>query len=128
MKDARVPFNKLVPYCARQARMPANLPACLPRYAPRVRTPGLFVSASHFGDLVQNYRGKLLGYEDQTKHFETFSFSCVFVQDRSVLSSQSGGSTRAYPKVSGLTAWSENCKWYSSLLPGVVVSLFCESV
>jgi len=23
--------------------------------------------------------------------------------------------TRVYPKVSGLTAWSENCKWYSSL-------------
>jgi hypothetical protein len=25
--------------------------------------------------------------------------------------------TRVYPKVSGLTAWSENCKWYSSLPP-----------
>jgi hypothetical protein len=23
--------------------------------------------------------------------------------------------TRVYPKVSGLAAWSENCKWYSSL-------------
>jgi hypothetical protein len=29
-----------------------------------------------------------------------------------------------YPKVSGLTAWSENCKWYSSLPLGAVVSLF----
>jgi hypothetical protein len=37
-------------------------------------------------------------------------------------------STRAYPKVSGLAAWSENCKWYSSLILGAVVSLFCESV
>jgi hypothetical protein len=36
--------------------------------------------------------------------------------------------TRVYPKVSGLTAWSENCKWYSSLPLGAVVSLFCESV
>jgi hypothetical protein len=36
--------------------------------------------------------------------------------------------TRVYPKVSGLAAWSENCKWYSSLPLGVVVSLFCESV
>jgi hypothetical protein len=37
--------------------------------------------------------------------------------------------TRAYPKVSGRTAWSENCKWYGSLpLLGAVVSLFCESV
>jgi hypothetical protein len=38
---------------------------------------------------------------------------------------------RAYegdPKVSGLVAWSENCKWYSSLPLGAVVSLFCESV
>jgi hypothetical protein len=36
--------------------------------------------------------------------------------------------TRVYPKVSGLAASSENCKWYSSLPLGVVVSLFCESV
>jgi hypothetical protein len=35
---------------------------------------------------------------------------------------------RGYPKVSGLAAWSENCKWYRSLLLGAVVSLFCESV
>jgi len=33
-----------------------------------------------------------------------------------------------YPKVSGLTAWSENCKWYSSLPLGAVLSLFCKSV
>jgi hypothetical protein len=33
-----------------------------------------------------------------------------------------------YPKVSGQAAWSENCKGYSSLPPGVVASLFCESV
>jgi hypothetical protein len=37
-------------------------------------------------------------------------------------------STYVYPKVSGLAAWSDNCKWYSSLLLDVVVSLFCESV
>jgi hypothetical protein len=35
---------------------------------------------------------------------------------------------RVYPKVSRLAAWSKNCKWYSSLLLGAVVSLFCESV
>jgi hypothetical protein len=34
---------------------------------------------------------------------------------------------RVYPKVSGLAAWSENCKWYSSLPLGAVVLLFCES-
>jgi hypothetical protein len=36
--------------------------------------------------------------------------------------------TRKYPKVSGLAAWSENCKWYSSLPLGAVVPLLCESV
>jgi hypothetical protein len=35
---------------------------------------------------------------------------------------------RVYRKVSGLTAWSDNCKWYSSLPLVVVVSLLCESV
>jgi len=30
--------------------------------------------------------------------------------------------------VSGLAAWSENCKWYSSLPLGAVVTLFCHSV
>jgi hypothetical protein len=34
--------------------------------------------------------------------------------------------TRVYPKVSGLAAWSENCKCYSSLPLVAVVSLFCE--
>jgi hypothetical protein len=34
--------------------------------------------------------------------------------------------TSEYPKVSGLAAWSENCKWYSSLPLGAVASLFCE--
>jgi hypothetical protein len=36
--------------------------------------------------------------------------------------------TRLYPKVSRLASWSENCKWYSYLPLGAVVSLFCESV
>jgi hypothetical protein len=35
--------------------------------------------------------------------------------------------TRENPKVSGLAAWSENCKWYSSLPLDAVVSSFCES-
>jgi hypothetical protein len=36
--------------------------------------------------------------------------------------------TRVDPKVSGLAAWSENCKWYSSLPLGAAVSIFCESL
>jgi hypothetical protein len=39
-----------------------------------------------------------------------------------------GEPTRVYPKLSGLDAWSENFKWYSSLPLGAVVSLFCELV
>jgi hypothetical protein len=35
---------------------------------------------------------------------------------------------KVYPKVTGLAAWSEYCKWYSSLPLGAVISLFCESV
>jgi hypothetical protein len=38
-----------------------------------------------------------------------------------------GGCRTVYQKFSGLAAWSENCKWYSSLPVGAVVSLFCES-
>jgi hypothetical protein len=34
---------------------------------------------------------------------------------------------RVYSKVSGLAAWSENFKRYSSMLLGAVISLFCES-
>jgi len=37
-------------------------------------------------------------------------------------------SRRVYPKVYGLSSWSENCKWYSSLPLGAVVSLFYEPV
>jgi hypothetical protein len=36
--------------------------------------------------------------------------------------------SRLYPKVSGLAAWSESCKWHSFLPLSAVVSLFCESV
>jgi hypothetical protein len=39
-----------------------------------------------------------------------------------------GVDTGVYPKVSGLAAWSENCKWYSSLPLGAVLSLHYESV
>jgi hypothetical protein len=35
---------------------------------------------------------------------------------------------RVYRKVSGLAAWSENCKLYSTLPLGAVVSLFCDVI
>jgi hypothetical protein len=38
------------------------------------------------------------------------------------------GYIRVYPEVSGLAAWSENCKWYNSLPLGAVVSQFLWSV
>jgi hypothetical protein len=34
----------------------------------------------------------------------------------------------ASTEVSGLAAWTENCRWYSSLPLGAVVSLFCQLV
>jgi hypothetical protein len=49
-------------------------------------------------------------------------------KDRDSKVNQSLKHTRVYPKVSGLAAWSKNCKWNSSLPLGGVVSLFCESV
>jgi len=33
--------------------------------------------------------------------------------------------TKVYPKVSGPAAWSENCKWHSSLPLCAVVSILC---
>jgi hypothetical protein len=36
--------------------------------------------------------------------------------------------TRMYPEVSGLAAWSENYKWYSSVPLDAVVSLFHDLV
>jgi hypothetical protein len=38
------------------------------------------------------------------------------------------GTTRVNPKVSGLAAWKNNFKWYSSLPLDAVIALFCESV
>jgi hypothetical protein len=38
------------------------------------------------------------------------------------------GYKKVYSKVSGLAAWIENCKCYSSLPLGAIVSLHCESV
>jgi hypothetical protein len=44
-----------------------------------------------------------------------------------MLMEKRGYNTRVYPEVSGLDAWSKNCKQYSSLPLGTVVSFF-ESV
>jgi hypothetical protein len=41
---------------------------------------------------------------------------------------QGGKCTSMYPKVSGLAAWSENCKCYVSLPLGKVASLLYESI
>jgi hypothetical protein len=55
---------------------------------------------------------------------KTFSDRRIFLERQN----EQGFYTRVYPKVSGLAAWSENCKWYSFLPLGVVVYLLCESV
>jgi hypothetical protein len=60
------------------------------------------------------------------------SVKCMRLLPSSVVSkiddNTTGQCTGVYPEVSGLAAWSENCKWYSSLPLGAVVSLLCESV
>jgi hypothetical protein len=45
-----------------------------------------------------------------------------------LLRQRSVSCTGVYPKISGLAAWNENSKWYSSLALGGDVSLFCEQV
>jgi hypothetical protein len=56
-----------------------------------------------------------------------FVFFCKYYEDHQIKANDMD-STWVYPKVSGLAAWSENCKWYSSLPLDAVVLLFCESV
>jgi hypothetical protein len=55
----------------------------------------------------------------KSRYFGTIKFTTSAVNSHN---------TRVYPKVSGLAAWSEKCKWYSSLPLGAVVSLFLDSV
>jgi hypothetical protein len=66
------------------------------------------IKSSAVGTVSLAFRGDL---------FFSVDFSVVLLWDK-----------RVYPKVSELTAWRENCKWYSSLPLDAVVSLFCESV
>jgi hypothetical protein len=52
--------------------------------------------------------------------------SLSFLQNATPKKTEKDNDASVYPKVSGLAAWSENCKWNSSLPLGAVVSLFCE--
>jgi hypothetical protein len=61
----------------------------------------------------------------KTHHTLTFAWiTSVFSNMRAFTSPY----MKKYPKVSNLASWSENCKWYSSLPLGAVLSPFCESV
>jgi hypothetical protein len=71
-----------------------------------ISTPGFCV----MGPVVQ--KAAMDYYQKKWKCYVVGSTSC----------------TRMYPEVSGLAAWSQNCKWYSSLPLRAVVSLFYESV
>jgi hypothetical protein len=67
------------------------------------------------------------------KRFTRYYYADILKEDAEVGASITHGRDEkwmrgVYPKVSGLAAWSENCKWYSSLSRRAVVSLFCESV
>jgi hypothetical protein len=65
---------------------------------------------------------------DEVKFWNGRDCGCGLSEYVTTLWGQRAACTRVYPKVSGLIAWSENCKWYSSLPLDAVVSLFCESV
>jgi hypothetical protein len=75
----------------------------------------IFTNKASFRNCSKNF---LTTWETQTHNevqsFETRIEMCIVM-----------GYTRVYPKVSGLAACSENCKCYSSLPPGAVVSLLC---
>jgi hypothetical protein len=49
----------------------------------------------------------------------------VYKLPKTVTGARQVEDTMVYPKVSGLAAWSGNCKWYSSLPVDAVVLLFC---
>jgi len=53
---------------------------------------------------------------------------CIRKRRRIVSSLSVSLCTKVYPKVSGLGAWSEKCKWYHSLTLGAVVSIFYGAV
>jgi hypothetical protein len=95
------------------------------------------VLSGHFPGTNENH-GK---YRTHTRNQTWHAFSCrsseflshrlylpSLVTDVGELPPKRLANTRVYPKVSGLAAWSENCKRYSSLPLDAVVSLFCESV
>jgi hypothetical protein len=68
------------------------------------------------GVVIGQSTGTILLYKSTNKEVPPYVIPSIFPD------------MRVYPKVSGLAAWSENCKWYSFLPLGAVVSLFCESV
>jgi hypothetical protein len=59
--------------------------------------------------------------ENYVKDFSMFCYDVIKLLLLFVNVAVFRSSTRVYPKVSGLVAWSENCKWYSSLPLGAVV-------
>jgi hypothetical protein len=75
----------------------------------------------YFNSLDRPLSGPQFLYEIQSEEKKNPPFSGIDPRPSSLY-------TRTYPKVSGLAAWSKNCKWYSSLPLGAVVSLFYETV
>jgi hypothetical protein len=86
--------------------------------------------------VVTKPESKLIGMSWDSHLEPTLQISLISCQERNlgweipyiVITVAGKRYTKVYPKVSGLAAWSENCKWYSSLPLGAVVSLFYESV
>jgi hypothetical protein len=75
--------------------------------------------ASYIWRLCERKWSSLIFYLHPLRFCLPYWYSCSYI---------AGINMRMYPKVSGLAAWRENCKWYSSLPRGGAVSLFCEPV
>jgi hypothetical protein len=63
----------------------------------------------------------LYGYETWSITLKEDCGLGVFENRREEVTQTGENYMRVYPKVSGLAACSENCKWYSSLLLGAVI-------
>jgi hypothetical protein len=87
---------------------------------------------AHYEGVSKTFRTGRLERELQMVQISATSCSCIAILWVSLVSFAAitlcYASQRVIPKVSGLVAWNENYKWYSSVQLGAVVLLFCGSV
>jgi hypothetical protein len=83
-----------------------------------------YISLLYAKDLLRESSWPISGYSHSRGWNKKSSASCFFYSHHCFpLAYNLVCVRRMYPKVSGLAAWRENCKWYRSLPIGAVVSL-----